>query len=186
MESVERDRNVILPEGYAYHPEGYLWHILPEVKFADLPGSVDVEGQMLNKKSEFHVTVANARNIARTIAGEDPQKMAELEIELQQLLSAYIGNTPISFDHFIDDLRLAISHERQSIAARCVVNNLEGYFDLVGSRYGHEFPHQPAHVSIYTKTGAAVGIDSREQMESYTKIDLPEVQSVLDTIHTAV
>lgn len=176
--------NLMQPEGYLYHPEGYLWRILPVEKFDDLPETVEVDGKSLTKKSEFHVTVVNARRIAQEIAGEDPQKAAEPEEELQKILSEYVGRTPISFDHFEDDLRLAVSAERESIAARCAMNNLEGYFELIKAKYGKEFPLQPAHVSIYTKTGAAVGIDSTEQMESFEKITLPEVQKMLDMMHS--
>lgn len=182
MESLEKEQSLILPEGYSYHPEGYLWHILPVEKFDGLPESVDVGGQPFDKKSEFHVTVVNARRLAREIADGDPQRVAELETELQQILGEYVDQTPILLDRFVDDLRLATSVDRVSIAARCTMNNIEGYFDLIRAKYGQAFPLQPTHVSIYTKTGAAVGIDSVEQMESYEKIELPEVQNVLNAI----
>jgi hypothetical protein len=182
MESSEKEQASILPEGYSYHPEGYLWHVLPVEKFDGLPQEVDVDGQPFGKKSEFHVTVVNARQIAREIAGGDSQKMVELETELQRILGEYVDLTPISLDHFEDDLRLAVSAERVSVAARCAMNGLEGYFAKINEIYGREFPIQPAHVSIYTKTGAAVGIDSVEQMESYKKIELSEVQDVLNRI----
>ena len=171
-----------MPEGYSYHPDGYLWYVLPTEKFDALPTMVDVDGYSFIKKSEFHVTVANARRIAREITGGDPQKSIELEDALQKILSDYVARTPISFDHFDNDLRLAVSLERKSIAARCVMQNLEEYFEKIKEMYGREFPLQPAHVSIYTKTGAAVGIDSVEQMESFKKIELPTVQKILDSI----
>ncbi len=182
MEPLEKQKQPILPEGYSYHPEGYLWCTLPIEKFKTLPETVDVEGQSFGKKSEFHVTVANTRSIARYIAGSDIDAVAGTEIALQKLLAEYVNEAPITFGHFIDDLRLAISSDRASIAARCTAQNLEGYFERIKVRYGKEFPLQPAHVSIYTKTGAAVGIDSTEQMESFKKLDLPKVQEVLNRI----
>ncbi|MDO8483285.1 MAG: hypothetical protein Q7S86_05735 [bacterium] len=182
MKSPEKKPVSILPEGYSYHPEGYLWHILPVEKFDALPDAVNVEGQSFGKKSEFHVTVANVRGIAREIAGADLQTVSEIENTLQEILSQYVGETPISFDRFEDDLRLAVSSGRESVAARCVMKNLKGYFERIKERYGREFPLQPTHVSIYTKTGAAVGIDSVEEMESFKKVELPVVRNVLNTI----
>ena len=182
MESPEKEKTSILPEGYSSHPEGYLWHILPVEKFNGLPETVDVEGSSFDKKSEFHVTVVNARGIAREIGGDDSQLVSKVECALQEILSQYIGETPILFGHFENDLRLAVSAERESIAARCSMKNLDGYFERIKERYGREFLLQPTHVSIYTKTGAAVGIDTAEQMESFRKVELPDVQKALDAI----
>jgi hypothetical protein len=182
MESSEKEDASILPKGYSYHKEGYLWYILPAEKFDGLPETVYAEGKSFNRKSEFHVTVVNAGWIAREIGGGDPKKVLGAEVALQKILAQYVEETPILFVRFKDDLRLAVSSERESIAARCVMQNLEGYFERIKKRYNKEFPTQPAHVSIYTATGAAVGIDSAEQMESFKKVELPEVQQVLDKI----
>lgn len=62
------------------------------------------------------------------------------------------------------------------------MHGIDGYFDLIEEKFGHRPPSQPAHVSLYTLTGLAVGIDSQEQMESFQKLDLPKVQTVLDGI----
>jgi len=182
MESLEKQKQPILPEGYSYHPEGYLWYILPVEKFDTLPETVEVDGRAFIKKAEFHVTVVNARGIASEIAGPDLRTMADIETNLQKMLAEYVSKTPIEFAHFENDLRLAVSPERMSIAARCAMLNLEGYFAHIKTVYDREFPIQPPHVSIYTSTGAAVGIDSVDQMESFKKIELPAVQEVLSSI----
>ena len=172
----------LLPEGYSHHPEGYLWHVLPAEKFEHLPETVLVEGKKLDKKSEFHVTVANARSIARDIAGDDPIAVQRIEERLQAVLAEYLRETPIQFDGFEDDLRLAAVAERVSIAARCRMSNVEGYFERIRQELGKEYPLQPPHVSLYTATGLAVGINSTEEMEAFKKINLPEVQTILDSI----
>lgn len=172
----------LLPEGYSYHPEGYLWYVLPIEKFSELPETVSLRGNTLFKKSEFHVTVANARGIARDLAGSDELEQQRIETRLQLMLSEHVRAAPIEFDGFEDDLRLATSEVRMSIAARCRMKNVEGYFERIAAEYGKEYSLQPAHVSLYTKTGMAVGIDSKEEIESFEKVALPDVQRILDTI----
>lgn len=172
-----------LPEGYSYHPEGYLWHVLPVEKFATLPETVNIDGKDFIKKSEFHVTVLNAREVAKKIAEINTKAVEDIEEHLQVLLSEYLRNNQIKFIRFDDDLRLAVSSERESIAARCTMAGLEKYFEQIQSMYGFMPEAQPTHVSIYTLTGAAVGIDSTEQMESYQKVELPEVQNILNEVH---
>ncbi|HEY0964467.1 MAG TPA: hypothetical protein VGE31_01585 [Candidatus Paceibacterota bacterium] len=183
IEAVDVNRKeVVLPEGFSYHPEGYLWYVLHAEKFADLPNEVIIDGTKFTLKSEFHVTVVHARAIAREISACNQISVLEIENELQELFAEYVTEHEISFIRFEDDLRLAVSAERTSIAARCDVDGIQSFFDLVNERYGLQAPIQPAHVSLYTATGAAVGIDSQEQMESYARLTLPEVQKVLDLI----
>jgi hypothetical protein len=105
-----------------------------------------------------------------------------LEEQIQGLLTEYLQQHPIAFVSFQDDLRIATSLDRKSIAARCTMSGIEEYFEYLQSRFGVTIQNQPTHVSIYTVTGAAVGIDTNEQMESFTKVDLPEVQKALDGI----
>ncbi|MEK7538978.1 MAG: hypothetical protein AAB552_04010 [Patescibacteria group bacterium] len=170
--------NTLLSEAY-HSPQGYLWRVLPVEKFVALPATVEVDNIVFAKKSEFHVTVANARGIARAIGGQDIKMVAEVETNLQKMLMEYVHDAPIEMIHFENDFRLAVSPGRMSIAARCVVTNLEGFFHRIKSEYGKDFPVQPPHVSLYTQNGAAVGIDSTEQMESFKKVELPVVQRVL-------
>lgn len=179
MEKIPEQR--LLPEGYFYHQEGYLWHILPVEAFADLPETVELAGEKFYKKQEFHVTVANVRAMAQEIA-ESGDDIEGIETAIQKILTGYLQSNSIRFEGFEDDLRLAISDERKSIAARCRMSGLEGYFDLIKKQYGKEYPLQPAHVSIYTINGMAVGINSDDQMQAYDKVTLPEVQEVLKFI----
>jgi|AntRauTorckE6833_2_1112554.scaffolds.fasta_scaffold07670_4 hypothetical protein len=170
-----------LPEGYFYHNEGYLWHILPIEAFSDLPEKVEVRGEEFQRKQEFHVTVANVRAVAQEIAQKN-EDVESIEVSIQKLLTEYIQSNTIHFEGFEEDLRLAITEERKSVAARCRMSGIEGYLDLIKEKYGKEFTLQPAHVSIYTVNGMAVGINSDEQIESYSKIELPEVQKVLNSV----
>lgn len=173
----------LLPEGYYYSPRGYLWFVLPIEKFSGLPEEVFVEGNRFVKKKEFHATVINGRGVATDLTGGSESRVVEIEKELQKILTDYIKTFPIKFDGFEDDLRLAKQNNRISIAARCKLINLEGYFEEINRKYGKRYAIQPPHVSIYTlPDGLAVGIDSVEQMESYKKVSVPEVQNFLDSI----
>ena len=173
----------LLPEGYWMPNEGYLWRVLPVEAFKDLPKEVFVGDIVLTKKSEFHATVINAGGVARDVT-HDVSRQREIGIEIQKTLSAYVMNNPIDLESFMDDIRLAVTDERTSIAGRCTLSNIEGFFQELSAMYGKEIPVQAAHVSLYTRSSGAVGIDTTEQMESYAKLDLPQVQEVLNTIHT--
>lgn len=173
-----------LPEGYYYHPEGYLWFVLPVERFGRLPTHVNVDEYALDKKSEFHVTVINARKVARDIAALDAARdPIEIEKHLLSLLAEHVKKQPIEFVRFEDDLRLAKSPDRISIAARCLMRGIEEYFRAIQTNYNYLPPAQPTHVSLYTLPGrGAVGIDTKEEMESFKKVDVPSVQSVLNTV----
>jgi hypothetical protein len=171
-----------LPERYLLHSEGYLWYVLPTSAFDALPESIAIEGDALGRKDEFHVTIANVRRLADELAGGDAAKAEGFKSQLHELFAEYAQNAPISFVRFENDLRLASKAGRTSMAARCRMRNIEGYFERIKAVYGREFPLQPAHVSLYTLTGRAVGIDSVEEMETYPRIELPAVQAVLDSV----
>ncbi len=177
-ESVELKKAQFPAEYYA-HPEGYLWLVLDPGKFLDLPESLEVGGQVFQKKDEFHVTIINARGIARTLAEGDVKKEDFLKEELKRLLAEYVRTHTLSFSGFVGDLRLAKTAERTSIAARCRIQGLGGYFETVRRVLNVDVPVQPAHVSLYTVTGKAVGIDSTQEMELFEQIEIPAVSAAL-------
>ena len=174
-----------LPQGYSYHPEGYLWFILPEERFTALPGVVEVAGETFKLKSEFHVTVINARRLAHMIAAEHQESISELERQIQGHLVKYLQGQSIEFVGFDDDLRLASSGDRKSIAVRVHMRGITGFFKYLESLYQVSIPAQPTHISLYTITGAAVGIDTDQQMDRYARIELPEVGEVLSSIKSS-
>jgi len=182
MSENESSRKKILPEGYSCHPEGYIWCVLPEEQFAPLPETVDLHGKHFFKKTEFHVTVLNARETAKHIGRTETETIEDIEHHLQVLLADYLRDHTIEFVKFEDDLRLAIKPERESIAARCVMTGLEKYYEQIQSVYGFIPDAQPTHVSLYTLNGSAVGINTVEQMEAYQKVEIPKVQNILQGI----
>lgn len=172
----------LLPEGYALHPEGYLWRILPIESFSALPETVEVDGYSLRKKTEFHITVINARGFARKLSAMGRGEENEIEIKILSLLAVYVQKHPIALTEFIDDIRLAQTSERTSLAARCRVANLNGFFEELNATFGTEFLVQEPHVSLYTRTGAAVGIDTEVEIEAFKKVQLPHIQNILSEV----
>ncbi|MFZ2555380.1 MAG: hypothetical protein WAZ27_02745 [Minisyncoccia bacterium] len=172
-----------LPEGYWYHPEGYAWFVLPTAPFVDLPEDVEVQGTMLRKKTEFHVTIMNVREVAQAITEQKGGKKDEVERDILSMLATYLHNHRVHLVSFRDDLRFAKKQERISIAGRCDMEGIEGFFADVESKYDVSIARQPAHVSLYTllDTGA-VGIDTDAEMENYTRVNMPVVQRLLGTI----
>jgi hypothetical protein len=177
FESEKREPS--LPEGFWYSPNGNLWYVLSPEKFAAIPEEVNVNGKIFHKKNEFHITMINGRECAGKIAEQTGQSVSEVVQELLILFSKYLSNNEIILHAYEDDLRLAISDTAESIAVRCRVEGLEGYFQILKDTYGIAFPIQPAHVSLYIHTETAVGINSDEQMEAFEKVEIPEIQKNL-------
>lgn len=163
-------------KNFFYHPEGYCWYILPDTAFKDLPDTVTIYGDSFRLKDEFHVTIINSRKIAREL---DDERAKE---RMQPLLREYISSGRIKFIHFGEELRLAVTNERKSIAAPCVMEGVEDYFREVSRMLNAQIPIQPTHVSLYTYTGKAVGIDTVQEMEGFEKIEIPEVQKAVKDI----
>ncbi len=153
--------------------DGYIWLQLPAEPFAILPETIETEQGTLRRKREFHVTLVQATAIP--------------EAELRALLDEYVAETPISFDRFEDDFRLAVSPPRTSIAVRCRLNNHAGLFDRIEERTGQRLPLQPSHVSLYTKdTPQGVGISTEEAWQSYQRLDLPDLTASLEALENGL
>ncbi len=179
MNFESKKREPSLPESFWYSPNGNLWFVLSPEKFSKLPQKVDVHEKAFHKKNEFHITMINGRDSARQISERTGKTVLEVEKELLSLFSEYLEHNQIILHGYEDDLRLATSDTAESIAVRCKVEGLEGYFQILKDTYGIDFPIQPAHVSLYTHTQGAVGINSNEQMETFEKVVLPEIQNNL-------
>ena len=162
--------------------EGYLWFVLPVENFKKLPGTVEVNGEELHKKNEFHITIINRKKVSKDIASISGRDPSEVQLGLGKLLDNYIKNHEIKFLGFTGELKLAEKDGRLSLVALCNVKGVEDYFKLIEREYGYLPPLQPFHVSLYTKTGLAVGIDSDEEMDDYPTVVHDEIQAILKLI----
>ncbi len=168
-----------LPPGYYIHEKGYAGLHLPVEWFADLPATITIDEVEFRLKDEFHVTIINARGVANIIAENAGAQPEAIEQEIRAILEEYLAHNPMQFICFRDDVRLAIKNDRKSLAIRCEISNLEPFFITLQNNFKQEIKLQPAHVSLYTMTGLAVGIDSVEQIESYERVLLPEIVKTL-------
>ncbi len=164
-----------LPEHYRYW-KGYIYMPI-ELAHADrLPQAVTVEGKQLEKKKEFHVTLLDMHQFF-------PQG-GELEFqECMQKFITYAKLHPIKFLRLKNELRHAIRSEEETVVCCCEVSGLEGLFEFLNREYENSVPTQAAHVTLYMyKTDIGIGISSAEQMNSYEKVDLPEITTVLGMV----
>lgn len=171
--------NSELPSGYYIGGHGYAGLRLPVDWFANLAPRIMLDGVEYSLKDEFHVTIINARGVAKIIAENTNIPAEEIENEIHTMLGEYLTHTPMQFLHFVDDVRLAIKNERKSLAIRCELSNLEPFFNTLREKFQRVIELQPVHVSLYTLTGLAVGIDSIVQMESYEQVLIPEITQAL-------
>ncbi len=176
---------LVLPSDYHLSPNGYLWYVLDPQLFKNLPRHIQVEGMLLELKNEFHVTILNITGTALEISIRRGGDIRRIQLQLIELFIQYIKENDINFICFLDDIRLAKSGNAKSLAASCLMTGCKGYYKMIHHIFGVMLD-QPHHVSLYTKSGKAVGIDTHKKMHSFPKVGAPDVQMILDIIGTPI
>ena len=152
------------------HEKDYIMLPLSADMFEHFPNTVEYGGEILHKKSEFHVSLVCAKENITTISKD----------ELASFFDGFVNKTPISFNSFNDEFRFVVKDERKTVILSCIINNLEEFFVALNQEFGIKMPTQPAHVTLYTlQKEIGIGINSDEEMESTEEIQIPELSKAL-------
>ena len=140
---------------------GYIILLVPSP--IGLPVSISLQKEKLLLKSEFHITLINAEEIAKLIDQDNASKI-EAEIVTE-------------FEDFIRVQR----KERKTIVALAKVPNLVNFFERLKKKYQTNIPLQPTHVTMYTlQPEVGIGILSNEELERDSKlIEIKELKNLL-------
>lgn len=153
---------------------GYLGLPLSNTWFEKLPQTITVDGQVLLKKEEFHVTITNIAFLANSI------NQADAENRFIGAFSSCVARNPISFGGFINEFRQAAEDERVSLIIRCDVRGIDEVFNAFDGTFSRTFDRQPTHVTLYTlQSGKGIGINTEAQMQKYRKVEFPELFGIL-------
>jgi hypothetical protein len=147
------------------HEKGYF--VLPiALDAGPLPKTLDVAGNVLSLKDEFHVTLVG-KTVTELFANGDA---------VVQVFSAHVAEHPIRFERFENDFRLAEQADRRTLVVRARVANLEGLFAAFGTALGRAVPLQATHVTLYERQkGQSIGIPSEALWESFERAAVPEL-----------
>lgn len=148
-----------------FYGAGYL---ALSVDVGNLPDTFVVEGQQLQKKSSFHVSLLCIKSL--------PGVNAELEKKTLDFFCTFVQENMVSFVRYTGEFRYAQYEERKSVIALCEVSNLARFFKELGKELGIEIPPQPTHVTLYTlQPEIGIGLNTRAEMdEKSLPIEPPE------------
>lgn len=157
-------RNYICGGTKFAYSKGYIG--LP-VEIINLPDTVLVEGETLQKKSSFHVSLVCVKDI---LAGRDI-----LEQDVIDAFCTFVKQKDISFVRYTGEFRFARHEERRTLVALCEVSNLPGFSQALGDTFGITLAPQPTHVTLYTlQPDAGIGLNGPADMETKSiPVDVP-------------
>ncbi|KKW40003.1 hypothetical protein A3I46_01640 [Candidatus Kaiserbacteria bacterium RIFCSPLOWO2_02_FULL_54_13] len=135
--------------------KGYI--TLP-VELNGLPETLSIEGETLQKRASFHVSLLCVKNILSS--------HPDLEEEILDLFCAFTKENKISFVAYTGEFRFAQDKERKTLVALCAVSNLKECSELLEEKLGIDIPPQPTHVTLYTlQPDAGIGLNSPAEIE---------------------
>ncbi len=133
----------------------------------ELPKDILIEETNLFLRSSFHVTLVAIGEIIRKHAVTIP----DFELNLIQDFCDYVKKNPIEFIGFKNEYRFVSENERRSIVAMCNISNLEGFFNLLNTKYNLNIEVPPTHVTIYTlQPNKGIFLTDSSDIQKLTKI----------------
>lgn len=140
-----------------------------------LPESVDVNGQKLLLKSEFHISLINAKAIAELI---DETNKDRIEAEIVEEFKEFIKEYPLDQYKLLNQFRFVQRDIRKTLIILAEVPNLNKFFERIRSKYKKKIPDQPTHITIYTlQPEKGIGILSEDSLNSESEsVEVPELE----------
>ena len=157
-----------------YYEEGYIGL---NIDIVGLPESIVIKGYEFVPKSDFHITLINARATARTI---DINNADNIEKEIVNEFKNFIIKQPLDSYQLFKKFRFVTRDERKSVIAMASVPNLKEFFDILRKKYSAEIPYQPTHATLYVLPSmGGIGLLSEQQMaEGSEHVQVPELDNL--------
>lgn len=172
---------ILLPEPYKYSM-GYI--ILP-LHALDVAKTVSIDGETLYAKEKFHMSILGIKNYAKALTEKLQINPGEAEERILRESARILGEKPVRFLRFVDDIRLVEEDDKKTIAVMCEAENLDNFFDKLREALGIEIATQPVHSTIYTREGGCgIGMINQDELDSFSKPltedELPSVKEALN------
>lgn len=162
---------------YAGYDINYTY--LRDLDLGELPASIEVDGDTLLLKSEFHISLVCAVRLAPLIDKQGSDKVAA---EIIEAFNEFVQGQPLTDYEVSGELRLVKRDEKKTVIVMVKVPNLDKLFDDLRQKYNVDLPIQPTHITLYTlpPDNIGIGILSDEELQrDSVSIDLPQLKSLL-------
>lgn len=143
-----------------YYDRGY---IVLDIDFPKgFPESVTVDNQKLTLKSELHISLINAKKIAKLANPDSPN---DTEKKIVDEFKDFIRLKPIEEYKLLGQYRLVQKDDRHSVIVEAQVRGLRDFFDVLNRKFAKNIPYQPTHATLYTlQPDRAIGLLTDEEV----------------------
>lgn len=133
----------------------------------NLPEQIEANGYTLVSKDSFHVSLVCIGKIIEEYKLEIPEFMEKVTSDF----CMYVKDNPIEFLNYRDEFRFVKKDEKKSVIVMCDIKNIEGFFDLINSKYNLNLEHPPMHVTLFTMpTNTGIYVLNSNDINTKTKI----------------
>jgi len=132
-----------------YHNEFHSYITLADLTLGDLPEKLKFEGNELQIKSEFHISLVWGEKIAEMV---DESRIDEIISEIISEFLKFNDKKPIVEYELLSEIRFLERGDQKTLIVMAKVKNLEEFFVLLRTKYQKNIPIQPTHITLYTLT----------------------------------
>lgn len=161
-----------------YSVYGGFYIQLPDLEFDNLPEKIEIYGEKLVKKTEFHISLVWVNRLAELI---DRNNMENIEAEIFEAFENFIKENSLSEFKITEQLRFVEKESLKTLITMVKVENIERFFNTLSNKYKINLPIQPTHITLYTlPEQPGIGIFSEEELKEYSKpVKVPELNGLL-------
>jgi hypothetical protein len=145
-----------------------------DIQLKGLPPTVSVDGDVLLRKNEFHISLVCTKRLAPLINPVNPK---QAEQALVATFVDFVQKTPLIEFTLTGKFYLVNKGDRKTVVALCEMPGLAELFAHLNQALGVDLPVQPAHITLYTlQPDAGIGVLSEDELHQIGKlIDLPQL-----------
>jgi len=112
----------------------------------DLPKQIEIKGNILYVKNEFHISLVCIKKIEEKYNVKIPNF---LNMIINDFCEFNKINT-LELLHYNNNYRFVARDDLKSVIVMCEILNLNKFFDLINRKYGLNIEYPPTHVTLYT------------------------------------
>ncbi len=160
-----------------HHKYWYGYIAYADIQLLGLPASINIKGEKLLKKNEFHISIINANGIAELI---NPKAVTKIEQEIIGEFKNFISENKLDKFRLLKKFRFVQKDIKKSVIVMCELSGAAEFFARLTEKYKKTIPLQPCHITLYTlQPEVGIGILSDEELnEISVPVNIPELENI--------